>query len=71
MSLFGYEIGTFAFFVFSFVAAAFIFLQAIFGCREETSIHRTVRGSLGLIYFAVTTAAFLQIEVIGSPYQLQ
>ena len=69
MEVFGYDIGTFTFFAFSFLAALFIFLSAIFGCKEETNMHRWVRGALGFAYLFVAYAAFIQLEGVDSPYQ--
>ena len=71
MEVFGYDIGTFTFFAFSFLAALFIFLSAIFGCKEETKMHRWVRGALGFAYLFVAYAAFIQLEGVDSPYQQQ
>ena len=71
MDIFGYDIGTFTFFTFSFLAALFIFISAIFGCKEETSKHRWVRGVLGFAYLSVTYIAFMQLEGTHSPYQQQ
>ena len=73
MEVLGYDIGTFTFFTFSFIAALIIFLPAIFGCKEETTMHRWVRGFLGLAYLAVAIVAFVELtghlESTGSPYQ--
>ncbi len=71
MEVFGYDIGTFTFFAFSFLAALFIFLSAIFGCKEETNRHRWVRGALGFAYLFVTSAAFIQLEGADAQYQQQ
>ena len=71
MFVFGYDIGTFTFFVFSFLAAFFIFASAIFGCKEETTKHRWVRGVLGFAYLFATYIAFTQLEIAQSPYQQQ
>ena len=71
MHVFGYDIGTFTFFAFSFLAAFLIFTSAIFGCKEETRKHRWVRGILGFAYLLVTYIAFMQLEGTDSPYQQQ
>ena len=71
MDVFGYDIGTFTFFTFSFLAALFIFMSAIFGCKEETQMHRWVRGVLGFAYLLMTSIAFMQLEGAHSPYQQQ
>ena len=71
MDVFGYDIGTFTFFAFSFLAALFIFMSAIFGCKEETQMHRWVRGLLGFAYLLMTSLAFMQLEGAHSPYQQQ
>ncbi len=71
MEVFGYDIGTFTFFAFSFLAALFIFLSAIFGCKEETNMHRWVRGALGFAYLFVTFVAFVQLETADFQYQQQ
>ena len=68
---FGYDIGTFTFFAFSFLAAIFIAASAIFGCKEETKMHRWTRGVLGFAYLWVTYVAFVQLEGAYSPYQQQ
>ena len=62
--VFGIDIGTLSFFVFSFVAGVFIFLQVIFGCKKETNIHRVVRGAIGLAYAIVTVFAFMNLNVM-------
>lgn len=71
MEVFGYDIGTFTFFAFSFLAAFLIFTSAIFGCKEETKMHRWVRGILGFAYLWATYIAFMQLGdvQIASPYQ--
>ncbi|MBC6414395.1 MAG: hypothetical protein GDA45_05890 [Chromatiales bacterium] len=69
MFVFGYDIGTFTFFAFSFLAAIFIAASAIFGCKEETTVHRWTRGILGFAYLFVTYVAFVQLEVADSFYQ--
>ena len=71
MEVFGYDIGTFTFFAFSSLAALFIFLSAIFGCKEETDMHRWVRGSLGFAYLFITYAAFIQLQGVDAQYQQQ
>lgn len=71
MQGFAYDIGTFTFFAFSFLAALFIFTSAIFGCKEETQKHRWVRGVLGFAYLFMTCIAFMQLEGVHSPYQQQ
>ncbi len=71
MEVFGYDIGTFTFFAFSFLAALFIFLSAIFGCKEETNMHRWVRGVLGFAYLFVTFVAVVQLESADFQYQQQ
>ena len=71
MEVFGYDIGTFTFFAFSFLAALFIFLSAIFGCKEETNMHRWVRGALGFAYLFVAYVAFVQLEGADAQYQQQ
>ena len=71
MFVFGYNIGTFTFFAFSFLAATFIVASAIFGCKEETTKHRWTRGILGSAYLFVSWMAFMQLEGANSPYQQQ
>lgn len=71
MTVWGLDIGTFSFFVFSFAVGLFVALQAAFGCREETRTHRIVRGLLGAAYVVVTVVAFMQLEGVESPYVTQ
>jgi len=68
ITVFGYQIGMFSFFVFSILAGVVVAAQAIFGCKEETVQHRTVRAAIGVIYTAIAVAAFMQLESIESPY---
>ena len=63
------EIGTLAFFVFSFCAGVFILLQAIFWSAKDTGTHRTVKGVIGVVYAVITVLAFFQLEGgVKSPY---
>ena len=62
--VFGIDIGTLSFFVFSFIAGVFIFLQVIFGCKKETNLHRVIRGAIGLAYAIVTVYAFMNLNVM-------
>lgn len=62
--VFGIDIGTLSFFVFSFIAGVFIFLQVIFGCKKESNVHRIVRGAIGLAYAAVTVFAFMNLNAM-------
>jgi len=57
-----------SFFVFSILAGVLVAAQAIFGCKEETTKHRTIRAAIGVIYTAIAVAAFMQLESIESPY---
>lgn len=68
MTLFGIEIGTLAFFAFSFCAGVFIFLQAMFWSYKDTVTHRTIKGIAGVAYAVITVLAFLQLEGVESPY---
>ena len=71
ITVFGYEIGMFSFFVFSILAGVVIALQAAFGCKDETVNHRIVRGLAGVAYTAVAIVAFTQLEGVESPYIAQ
>ena len=71
ITVFGHQIGMFAFFVFSILAGVLIAAQAIFGCKEETTKHRTVRALIGVIYTAIAIAAFTQLKGVDSPYVAQ
>lgn len=68
MALFGIDIGTLAFFAFSFLAGVVIASQAVFGSREETTKHRAVKGAVGAAYAIIAAAAFMQLEGVHSPY---
>ncbi len=68
MDLSGIEIGTLAFFTFSFIAGVVIALQAVFGSKKETMKHRTVKGVVGAAYAVIAAAAFMQLEGVKSPY---
>ena len=71
ITVFGYEIGMFSFFVFSILAGVVIALQAAFGCKDETTKHRVVRGLAGVAYTVVAIAAFMQLRGVESPYIAQ
>ena len=62
--VFGIDIGTLSFFVFSFAAGAFIFLQVIFACKKETATHRIIRGAVGLAYAIITVSAFMNLNAV-------
>ncbi len=62
------EIGTLAFFAFSFLAGIFIALQAILGSKKETMTHRIVKTIVGVAYATITVLAFIQLEGVKSPY---
>ena len=62
--VFGIDIGTLSFFVFSFIAGVFIFLQVIFGCKKETRTHRIIRGAIGIAYAALTVSAFMNLNAM-------
>ena len=68
ITVFGYEIGMFSFFVFSILAGVVIALQAAFGCKDETTRHRIIRGLAGVAYTAVAIAAFMQLHDADSAY---
>jgi len=68
ITVFGDQIGMLSFFVFSILAGVLVAAQAIFGCKEETTKHRTIRAAIGVIYTAIAVAAFMQLESIESPY---
>ena len=68
ITVFGLEIGTVAFFTFSFVVGIVVALQALFRSRQETVVHRVVKGFIGAAYAAITVLAFLQLEGVQSPY---
>ncbi len=68
MTLFGIEIGTLAFFTFSFIAGVVITLQSVFGSKKETMKHRAVKGVVGAVYAVIAVAAFMQLEGVKSPY---
>ncbi len=44
------EIGTLAFFSFSFIAGIFIVSHAIFRSKKDTVLHRAVKGAVGAVY---------------------
>ena len=67
--IFGYPIGMLAFFIFSFLAGIFIFLNAIFGCKDETNKVRMARGVLGFLYTIITIFAFQQLETVNPQVQ--
>ena len=67
-TVFDVEIGTLAFFTFSFVAGVFIVLQAVFWAAKETMVHRVVQGVVGMVYAMITVLAFMQLEGVKSPY---
>ena len=71
ITVFGYEIGTFSFFVFSILAGVVIALQAAFGCKDETTMHRVVRGLAGVAYTTIAIIAFTQLKGVESPYIAQ
>lgn len=71
ITIFGYQIGMLSFFVFSLLAGVFIFLNAIFGCKDETTKVRIARGVIGAVYAGITVLAFRQIEIVDSPYLQQ
>ncbi len=62
------EIGTLAFFAFSFIAGIFIMSHAIFRSKKDTVLHRAVKGGVGAVYAVITVLAFLQLEGVQSPY---
>ncbi len=62
--IFDLDIGTLAFFVFSFLVGIIVAIQAIFFSRKETKMHRLVRGVVGVAYLVITTAAFQQLQVV-------
>ena len=68
ITIFGVEIGTLAFFTFSFAAGVFIALQAVFWSAKETTTHRAVKGVVGVAYAVITVLAFMQLEGVESPY---
>ena len=69
MGLLGIDIGTLAFFTFSFFAGGYITLQAVFWSKKETMRHRVIKGVVGIVYAVVTVLAFMQLEgEVQSPY---
>ena len=64
--VFGIDIGTLSFFIFSFLVGVIATLQAIFGCSKETKQHRIVRGAIGIAYACITVAAFMKLDMVNA-----
>lgn len=63
--IFGIDIGTLSFFVFSFLVGIVVFVQALFFCKEETTNHRIIRGVIGAAYATITVLAFAHLSAVG------
>ena len=59
--MFGYPYGTLFFFAFCVLSGLYIFVQAVFKSKEDTTISRTMRALAGLVFFVVAILAFMQI----------
>lgn len=62
--LFQLDIGTLLFFAFSLLVGIVLVFQATCFCAKETTMHRVVRGFVGLAYTIITVVAFTQLQVI-------
>ena len=66
ITLFGIDIGTLFFFVFSFLVGVVLVIRAVFFSQAETHTHRIVQGIIGVAYTALTIAAFMQLKAFES-----